>query len=32
LAAEVWVDNANWSVIRDRQPVEALWARERLPA
>ncbi len=32
LAAEVWVDGNNWSVIRDRQPVEALWERERLPA
>ncbi|MFL5257687.1 MAG: diaminopimelate decarboxylase [Rhodopila sp.] len=32
LAAEVWVDNARWSVIRDRQPMEALWERERLPA
>jgi diaminopimelate decarboxylase len=31
LAAEVWVDNARWSVIRDRQPMEALWERERLP-
>lgn len=31
MAAEVWVDNGNWSVIRDRQPVEALWAGERLP-
>ena len=31
LAAEVWVDNGRWSVIRDRQPVEAMWERERLP-
>jgi diaminopimelate decarboxylase len=31
LAAEVWVDGARWSVIRDRQPIEALWERERLP-
>jgi diaminopimelate decarboxylase len=31
LAAEVWVDNGRWSVIRDRQPIEALWERERLP-
>lgn len=31
MAAEVWVDNGSWSVIRDRQPVEALWAGERLP-
>jgi diaminopimelate decarboxylase len=32
LAAEVWVDGARWSVTRDRQPVDALWDRERLPA
>jgi len=32
LAAEVWVDGDRWSVIRDRQPVDALWERERLPA
>ncbi|WP_428485724.1 diaminopimelate decarboxylase [Rhodopila sp.] len=32
LAAEVWVEGDRWSVIRDRQPVEALWAREHLPA
>jgi diaminopimelate decarboxylase len=32
MAAEVWVDNGRWSVIRDRQPIEALWERERLPA
>ncbi|HET6307774.1 MAG TPA: diaminopimelate decarboxylase [Rhodopila sp.] len=32
LAAEVWVDQSRWSVIRDRQPLEALWERERLPA
>jgi diaminopimelate decarboxylase len=32
LAAEVWVDNERWSVIRERQPVETLWERERLPA
>ena len=32
LAAEVWVDRNRWSVIRDRQPLEALWERERLPA
>ena len=32
LAAEVWVDNGRWSVIRDRQPLDALWERERLPA
>jgi diaminopimelate decarboxylase len=32
LAAEVWVENGRWSVIRDRQPIETLWERERLPA
>ncbi len=32
LAAEVWVDDGRWSVIRDRQPIEALWERERLPS
>jgi diaminopimelate decarboxylase len=32
MAAEAWVDNGRWSVIRDRQPVEALWEGERLPA
>jgi diaminopimelate decarboxylase len=32
MAAEVWVDNGSWSVIRDRQPIEALWEGERLPA
>jgi diaminopimelate decarboxylase len=31
MAAEVWVDAGRWSVIRDRQPIEALWDRERLP-
>ena len=31
LAAEVWVDAERWSVIRDRQPIEALWQRDRLP-
>ncbi|WP_158922811.1 diaminopimelate decarboxylase [Acidisphaera sp. S103] len=31
LAAEVWVDQGQWSVIRDRQPFEAVWERERLP-
>jgi diaminopimelate decarboxylase len=31
LAAEVWVDDKRWAVIRDRQPIEALWERERLP-
>jgi len=32
MAAEVWVDGGRWSVIRDRQPIDALWERERLPA
>jgi diaminopimelate decarboxylase len=32
MAAEVWVDQGRWSIIRDRQPIEALWERERLPA
>jgi diaminopimelate decarboxylase len=32
MAAEVWVDNNRWWVIRDRQSVEALWENERLPA
>ena len=32
MAAEVWVDKGHWSIIRDRQPIEALWERERLPA
>jgi diaminopimelate decarboxylase len=32
LAAEAWVDDGRWSVIRARQPVEALWEHERLPA
>ena len=32
LAAEVWVEGDRWSVMRDRQPIEALWQRERLPA
>ena len=31
LAAEVWVDDGRWSIIRDRQPIEALWQREHLP-
>jgi diaminopimelate decarboxylase len=31
LAAEVWVDQGRWSIIRDRQPIEAVWERERLP-
>jgi diaminopimelate decarboxylase len=32
MAAEAWVDHSGWSVIRDRQPIEALWEWERLPA
>jgi diaminopimelate decarboxylase len=31
MAAEVWVDGGTWSVVRDRQPIEALWENERLP-
>jgi diaminopimelate decarboxylase len=31
LAAEVWVDGGRWSVTRDRQPMDAVWERERLP-
>jgi len=31
VAAEVMVDGADWSVIRPRQPVEALWANESVP-
>lgn len=31
MAAEAWVDHGSWSVIRDRQPIETLWVRERLP-
>ncbi len=31
LAAEVLVDGNRWSVIRARQPIEALWAGETLP-
>ncbi len=31
LAAQVMIDSARWSVIRDRQPIEALWAGERMP-
>jgi len=30
-AAQVWVDGDRWSVIRDRQSVDALWEREHLP-
>ena len=31
LAAEVMVDGSRWSVIRARQPIEALWEAERIP-
>lgn len=31
LAAQVMVDGSRWSVIRARQPVEALWAAENAP-
>lgn len=31
LAAEVLVDGGRWSVIRARQPLEALWAGETVP-
>jgi len=31
LAAEVLVDGDRWSVIRARQPLEALWAGETIP-
>jgi len=31
LAAEVLVDGERWSVIRARQPIEALWAGETIP-
>ena len=31
LAAEVMVDGDRWSVIRARQPLEALWANETVP-
>jgi diaminopimelate decarboxylase len=32
LAAQVMVDGARWSVIRPRQPIEALWSAEAVPA
>ena len=32
LAAQVMVDGERWAVIRPRQPVEALWASETVPA
>ncbi len=31
-AAEVLIDGAAWTVIRPRQPIEALWADEIIPA
>jgi len=31
LAAQVMVDGERWSVIRERQPTEALWRDERRP-
>jgi len=31
LAAEVLIDGGRWSVIRARQPIEALWAGETVP-
>ncbi len=31
MAPVAMVDGSRWSVIRDRQPVEALWAGERVP-
>jgi diaminopimelate decarboxylase len=31
LAAEVWVDEGKWSIIRDRQRVKDQWRQERLP-
>jgi diaminopimelate decarboxylase len=31
LAPIAMVDGARWTVIRDRQPHEALWADERVP-
>ena len=32
LAAQVMVDGDRWTVIRPRQPVEAMWASETIPA
>ena len=32
LAAQVMVDGDRWAIIRDRQPIEALWAGETVPA
>ncbi|GBQ81438.1 diaminopimelate decarboxylase [Gluconacetobacter johannae DSM 13595] len=31
MAAQVLVDGGRWTIIRDRQPVEALWAADRVP-
>jgi diaminopimelate decarboxylase len=31
LAAQVMIDAGRWSVIRDRQQVQSLWAGERMP-
>jgi diaminopimelate decarboxylase len=31
LAAAAMVGGGDWAVIRERQPVEALWAGERVP-
>ena len=31
LAAEAMVDGDRWSVIRDRQPLDAMWQDERIP-
>jgi diaminopimelate decarboxylase len=31
LAAQVLVDGERWAVIRERQPLEALWAKESVP-
>ena len=30
-AAQVLVDGDRWALIRDRQPLESLWANERIP-
>ncbi len=32
LAAQVMIDGGRWAVTRPRQPVESLWADERVPA
>ncbi len=31
LAAAAMIDAGRWAVIRERQPVEALWRDERIP-